>query len=257
MQFSVVFWNIWLKNQLRGEAHATRLLNELTQIVETYQPDCIGLNEVLQHVQASSPFVLDHLKRLGYTHSHFALASSFTDEWLIGAGFASRHRAVTQSIVLSEDVPAERRGYKGHTLKAIVAQVTLPEGKKVDVVVAHPLALRPDTYKAHRQATHVLADLLRQDELAHTAVLGGDFNESVHWPHSFHRATADLLNYKTGTLMRPTWQHNAWAFTPLRINLDHVYWPQNNSIILKHFEVIDSKVSDHRPLYARFELAKS
>ena len=42
MTFSILFWNIWLDNQINGEENSKKLLVELKRLIERYKPDSIA-----------------------------------------------------------------------------------------------------------------------------------------------------------------------------------------------------------------------
>lgn len=131
MTFSILFWNIWLHNQIKGSKNSEKLLVKLERLLNLYQPDFIGLNEVLKGRKANSPFIFDYLKNeCGYNFNYFAPASLLDNDWFIGVGFCSKVKPkIIKDIAISKDTPAERRGYKGFELKAITAQLLLNDKK--------------------------------------------------------------------------------------------------------------------------------
>jgi len=236
MTFSVLFWNVWLDNQINGAAGATRLLNEIKRIVNTHKPDIIGLNEVLQSKLQSSPFILDLLEQQGYTYNDYAPASPLNENWMIGTALCSRHKLSTvNDVVISKDTPAEKRGYPNCGLKAITTTVTMPGDHSLNIIVAHPMHLRKHTLKDHYEGTANLERLIRSKEFSKNTILGGDFNEPGFMPKAFKSTVSDIMEFRTGSTTKPTWHHNAHRFT------------------LKEFEVLNTRVSDHRPIFATFE----
>ncbi len=253
MKFSVLFWNIWLDNQLEGRRNAQRLVAELNKIVGEYQPDYIGLNEVLQSVNEDSPFILDSLSASGYDHSHFAPSSPVNDDWMVGTAVCSRHPFLSkQNVLLGKDRFAESEGFPGHTLKAVATKIALPQGKVIGFVAAHPVHLRPTFLRHHYKHTRTLADFLKQPEYSEDTILGGDFNEPRFMPFSFRQANQKHLNHRSGPFWSPTWRHRASHLTPVRANLDKLFWTKKGSLRLLEFKVIRTDVSDHRPLFAVF-----
>ena len=91
--FTIVFWNIWLDNQLDGPTgpRSLKLLKEFDDLVAAHNPDCIGINEVLFESPDQAPFVFEHLKKHGYHYAHFAYASPINKQWEIGAGLVSKY----------------------------------------------------------------------------------------------------------------------------------------------------------------------
>jgi len=252
--FSILFWNIWFHSQIEGEPRADRLLNELKRFVEQHEPDFIALNEVVQSSQDGSAFVIEQLQKLGYTYTHCANPGRLYD-WLIGAALCSRFKMRTEDIVISKDSFAAKHGYPNSDKKAISAQTALPGGHDLRIIVAHPLALI-DAPKDHRIGMKKLNQLVRSEEYAKNTILIGDMNEWRLIPGSFRSKVADVMHSRTGSILHPTWRYNAHRSTPLRANLDYLYWSKDSDFTLKDFKVLVSDVSDHRPLLATFELAQ-
>lgn len=255
MTFSILLWNIWFYNQIEGEKRASRVLNELKRFVDTYEPDFIALNEVAQSSGDGSVLVIEYLHKLGYSYSHHPRLAPVNNNWLAGAALCSRIKlSRKQAIIISEDSFVAKRGYPGYNKEAISVQVALPSGHDVKIVVAHPLATI-DTLKDHRAAMKKLDQLVHAKAYAQNTILVGDMNEWRLRPGAFRSKAADVMHSRTGSVLHPTWRHNAHRFTPLRLNLDYIYWSKNSDFILKDFNVLSSNASDHRPLLATFELA--
>lgn len=254
MTFSILYWNIWLNNQLEGMQGASRLLNELDRILELYQPDFIGLNEVLQAAGTKEAFVLDYIeKRHGYKYVHYAHSSPSTPEWFIGSAFLSRIQPKeVKAIPISTDAAAIIRGYHGHEVKAITATVPLTISKSVHIVVTHPLHLRPTIISEHYVGTRNVEKLMHSKKHSTNTILGGDINEPGFMPQSLRMKLRESMHFRSGNLFNPTWRHNAYRYTLIRANLDQLFWSKDSFFILEKFEVIDSIVSDHRPLFAEF-----
>jgi endonuclease/exonuclease/phosphatase (EEP) superfamily protein YafD len=255
MTFTILFWNIWLDNQIKGFDKSGPLLGELKRLSDEYKPNFMGLNEVLQATNSDKPFVSDFLKDVcGYAHSHYAPASPFTSDWLIGSALYSRHKfAIAESVPISNDTPAKRRGYAGCKLKVATARIHLGHKRSLNIIVAHPMHLRVHTLKDHYEGTANLEKLIRSEKYAQNTILGGDFNEPGFMPRAFKNRVHDVMNFKTGSKLWPTWRHNAYTLTPVRANLDQLYWSKNSQFQLTEFKVLDSNISDHRPLLATFE----
>lgn len=263
MQFAALFWNIWLDNQLNGKEGSAKLLDELRRLCQKYNPDVIGLNEVLQGSSSTSPFVHDFLRNeCGYSFSHFAPASDFSvardssseKNWTIGTGFCSKvEPSKVRSVVLCSDAPAKKRGQPEATVKAIAATLNLG-AVDVNYIVAHPPYLRPYTLKDHYEGTRVLESLLRSEEFSTNTVLGGDFNEPDYMPKSFKSAVRDIAHTRTGSKINTTWRHKARQKALIRANLDQLYWTKDSAFSFADFRIIETNVSDHRPLVATFNL---
>lgn len=252
MKFSILFWNIWFYNQIEGQARADRLLDELKRLVDEYQPDFIALNEVVQTADDGTVLVIEFLQKLGYAHTHHPELVRFNDYYLSGAALCSRLKFnQVQDIVISKHGFAAKRGYPGYYKKALGAQVSLPGGRNLKIIVTHPLATI-DAFSDHRVAMNKLNKLVRSRPYFQNTVLVGDMNEWRLIPGAFRRKVSDVMHSRTGSVLRPTWHHNAHRFTPLRLNLDYIYWSKDSGFSMENFKVLSSNASDHRPLLASF-----
>jgi endonuclease/exonuclease/phosphatase family metal-dependent hydrolase len=257
MKLKVLFWNIWLENQLKGIERSDKFLAELAEIISVYNPDCIGLNEVLKHSEHEIPLVNSLLESLGYIHHYFSRSSPFTNDWDIGSAICSKiPLKYTEEIELGRNATAEKKGHNNCPVKAIATKLDFADGIEIGIIVAHPINLKPSTIKDHFIHTRNLSDFVKNSSYKNDTIIGGDFNEPMYFPRSFKRRTASHLQHITGTKRNPTWRHNTWRNTPLRANLDKLFWTKNGLLKLAEFRVIESHVSDHRPLYAEFEINK-
>lgn len=211
MTFSIMYWNIWLNNQLSGKRGAITLLDEIDRILEKYQPDFIGLNEVLQTIDSREAFVLEYIEQKhGYKFVHYAHSSPSTPEWYIGSAFLSRIKPVTvETVAISTDSAAIIRGYHGHEVKAVVAKVTLGPELTINIITAHPLHLRQTIIANHYKGTKKLETIVHTKEYAKNTILGGDINEPGFMPNSLRKKVGETMNFRTGTIRNPTWKHNA------------------------------------------------
>lgn len=260
MTFSILFWNIWLYNQLNGEAEAGHLLSELKRVADQYNPDFIALNEVLKNRQNTNPFVLEFLnKQCGYVYNHYTALSAHDDNWLDGAALCSRTKiTAVKEISLCNNSYATRRGYPGYELKALAANVTLPKQSGLQIIVTHAMPLIPlriDALKDHYTGTNNINRLVRTAEYSKNTILAGDINEPGFMPRSLRSKVADVMHFQTGSRTNHTWHHNAHQLTPVRANLDQLYWSKESDFTLKDFQILASDASDHRPLLATFERA--
>jgi endonuclease/exonuclease/phosphatase family metal-dependent hydrolase len=253
MQFSVVFWNIWLDTQRGGTdtAVAKTLLRSLDKIVQEHNPDCLGLNEVLVESATNKQFVLEHLKKMGYTHQAFSYASPLSPDWGIGLALVSKHPfKKVEEIDLGPDTFAKYRGYAGYRVSALGATISV-KGSEVNVMVAHPHALKPialPTHWKHQRALRTAAKAPHYTQL----ILGGDFNEFNHLPFSFQRREKNHFYFRSGSATNPTWTLNGKGSKLFRCNLDKIFWTKEESTKLLEFQVLDSSPSDHAPLLGRF-----
>jgi endonuclease/exonuclease/phosphatase family metal-dependent hydrolase len=255
MKLKVLFWNIWLENQLKGIDRSDKLLEELAVIITTYNPDCIGLNEVLRHNEHKIPLVNSLLQSHGYIYHYFSHSSPFTSDWDIGSAICSKvPLKYIEEIELGRNATAEKKGHTNFPVKAVAAKLDISEDLNIGIIVAHPINLKPSTIKDHFGHTRNLSNFIKNSSYKHNTIIGGDFNEPMYFPRSFKRRTADHLHHKTGSKRNPTWRHNTWRKTPLRANLDKLFWTKNGALELTEFKVIESHVSDHRPLFAEFQI---
>lgn len=253
MKFSILFWNLWVYNQIEAEARADRLFGELKRLVDEYQPDFIALNEAVQSHDGGPVPVLEYLKKFGYTHNHHANMGRFKNYWLSGAALCSKLKLnEPQKIVISKHGFAAKRGYSNLYKEAISVHMALPAGRDLKVIVAHPLATI-DAFEDHFVATKKLNQLVHSKAYAENTILVGDMNEWRLIPGALRAKVSDVMHSRTGSLLNPTWRYNAHRWTPLRLNLDYVYWSKRSDFDLKGFKVLSSTVSDHRPLLATFE----
>lgn len=255
-KFTIIFWNIWLDNQLDGPTgpRSRELLKELDALVAAHTPDCIGINEVLFESPDQVPFVFEHLKHHGYRYTHFAYASPINNQWEIGAGFVSKYPLKDiEDIVLGEDVFARiERGISGYKVRSLGVRVELSNKQSVQVILAHPHALKPRSLREHWRHQKVLLETVRKPRYKQV-IMGGDFNEPNSLPFNFTRRTKDIFYHRSGTLMDATWHLKPDHASPIGLNLDKLFWTKEPTTKLLEFKVLKTAVSDHRPLLGKFE----
>lgn len=255
MTFSILSWNIWHLNQIEGRNRLDRLLQELKIVIDHYQPDCIALNEVIQIAHNETPPVVAYLQKLGYGYTHCAKMDHMGNYWMSGVVLASRFKLTKrQRHIISKNGSAARQGYPGIDKEIISASVSIPRGFNVRIIVAHPSATI-DSVKQHKVGMKSLERLVRSDEYKQNTIVAGDMNEWRFIPGSFRSRVKDAMNSQTGSMFSPTWRHNAHRFTPLRLNLDYIYWCKASGLQLENFKVLSSNISDHQPLLATFTYA--
>jgi endonuclease/exonuclease/phosphatase family metal-dependent hydrolase len=255
MKLKVLFWNVWLENQLKGPEKTDLLFKELESIIKKYQPDCIGLNEVLKHFSHDTPLINSWLHKLGYVHTYFSNGSPLSSKWTIGSALCSKYELKDiQEIELGKNETAKKRGHGDHKVKAITAKIVISNKTKIGFIVAHPINLKPSTITDHFRHTKKLSDFVLNSDYRLNSIIGGDFNEPMHFPKSFKSRTDKHFHHKTGSKRSPTWRHNNWKITPLRANLDRLFWSKDGFLEIDHFEIIESNVSDHKPIYASFRI---
>lgn len=253
MKFSILFWNIWFYNQIEGKARLDRLLNELKRLVEQYEPDVVALSEAVRILPDKSAPVIEHLQKLGYDYSHCAHMAQLDDYSMSGVAICSRFPiSQKQRIVISKNGYAFKKGYADLDKEIISVQMTLPGGQDLKVIVAHPTA-PIDSLKEHRAGIENLSQLIHSKTYAKNTILVGDMNQWRLMPGALRHKISDVMRSRTGSLLHPSWRYEAHRYTPLRANLDYLYWSRQSDFSLKSFKVLASSVSDHRPLLASFE----
>jgi endonuclease/exonuclease/phosphatase (EEP) superfamily protein YafD len=250
--FSILFWNVWYLNQVET-AKRERLLSELKHLAELHRPDSIALAETVKPSENSTAPIIEYLRTLGYTHSHCANMAQLDDYWMSGVAICSKLPiSQQQRIVISKNGFAIKQGYENLNKEVICAQIALPKNQTFHVIVAHPTATI-DSPKQHRIGKRSLDQLVRSQLYSKNTIMVGDMNEWRLMPGSLRRRVSDVMNSRTGSIWKPTWRYNARRLTPLRLNLDYVYWSKGSDFCLKDFRVLPSTVSDHRPLLSTFE----
>jgi endonuclease/exonuclease/phosphatase family metal-dependent hydrolase len=253
MTFSILIWNVWYTNQTEGTDKLDQLLKELKRLTEQYQPDCIALSEVVQPFKDKLPPVVEYLQGLGYKYNHYANMAHISDYWMSGVALVSRVKLKDQQRhVISKNGSAARYGYLGIDKEIISAAISLPNGPDMKIIVAHPSA-PIDSVKQHIVGMRSLEKLIRSEPCTKNTLLVGDMNEWRFIPGSFGHRASDVMYSRTGSLLHPTWRHNARSFAPLRLNVDYVYWSKQSDFSLNGFQILKANVSDHQPLFATFE----
>lgn len=124
--------------------------------------------------------------------------------------------------------------------------------KNINIIVAHLMHLRPYTLKDHYQGAKKLENIVRSEKFSKNTILGGDFNEPGFMPKALKNNVKDVMHMRTGSKQNATWRYNAKPKTLIRANLDQLYWSKDSDFSLESFEVINTNVSDHRPIFATF-----
>lgn len=245
--FNALFWNVWVDSQIADDKLQV-MQGRLDHIITHYDPDVLGLNEVMADENGNSK-LLKHLEEQGYT-TFFAPFSPERNGQFSGSALASRVKP--QSIAAHElgpDNDAAIRGYPGHTVKLI--QAKLPHGDShVNVVVNHLAHLVPWNIPVHLMHHREFLKLVGTPELQRTTIIGGDFNQFKFMPYMWG---ADSLYHRaTGTFLNPTWRLLGGKLPILQANYDNIFWTKCGTLQLEEFEVLDRHPSDHTPLVARF-----
>ncbi|MGI0135074.1 MAG: endonuclease/exonuclease/phosphatase family protein, partial [Candidatus Micrarchaeaceae archaeon] len=127
-----MYWNIWLDNQLPSKQQSGRFLNSLKTIIDEFNPDCFGLNEVTAKTCTSDSTVLRCLSESGYRYINYAPSERWDDTWDIGDAIVSRYPIIASHLVpLSADVE------RGDQPMAIFAHVALPGNTILKIGVVH------------------------------------------------------------------------------------------------------------------------
>ena len=255
MNFSIIYWNLWLDNQLNGERKASQLLKTLDGLIEGYKPDCFGINELItRRGSKSMSFVIDYLKQKDYKYSYFVTSGPWMNKWDTGDAIVSRYPLKSTGSIMLGDYYSKNGRESGKKAQAIIAEVILKKDVSVYVIVSHLVSLRIQTLPTHfrhqKSLTSYIANLPGDIRL----IAGGDFNEFKLMPFSFAKRNRTYLNTKTGSFPNMTWHKSARKSALLRANPDKLFWSKNKLIQLKEFKVIRNHTSDHKPIYARFSV---
>ncbi len=247
--FCVIFWNVWLENQLSAAAQ-TRLIARLGTLIDEHRPDAFGLNEILQEHSKQTSEVLDYLKIRGY-YTDFTDCHTFKKlgrHYSFGSAIASV-RTPLKVEKFSLDTSRKRR-------KLLVATLPLANSEvAINLAVVHPTALNP-RHGGHRHYAQIkaLRRIMSKPAISNRLIMGGDLNEFSWMPHFW--LDQAHFDHKTGDFHNPTWRWRSSPILPVRANLDHLFWNKDGLIALKSFEVLDRKPSDHSPLLARFTITR-
>ncbi|HEX3082799.1 MAG TPA: endonuclease/exonuclease/phosphatase family protein [Candidatus Saccharimonadia bacterium] len=248
-EFRVIFWNVWSECQLTGRIDA--LCNRLGRLIDEYQPDVFGLNEVVVNRTTGASAILAFLASQGY-ETHFTAQGPEVPGFVIGCALASRRTpSRIGEPVLGPDNGAARRGFDGYTIRAIDADIPVEGGEDVRVIVNHWAHLIPQNWWAHWQHARGLSRHLEANPGPSRVVIGGDFNELKSMPAI--RSLSRSYNRATGTFRQPTWRWAGQRRRLLRANYDNVLWSRDG-LNLHAFSVLPSMPSDHAPLLAHFRL---
>jgi endonuclease/exonuclease/phosphatase family metal-dependent hydrolase len=258
MNFSIIYWNIWLDNQIHGKQKAKPLVEALDSLIETYDPDCFGLNEVLRQNSKQTPFVLDYLEKKGYEYSYYLASGPWTKEWNIGDAIVSKYPfTYTGGIVLGDHYTIDGRDPDGTQAQAAEAEILLKKNVSVRVIAAHLMNLRVHKLPTHFRHQKSLALHIANAPQDINLIAGGDFNEFKVMPFSFARKNRKYLHARTGVFPNMTWHKSARKRALLRANPDKLFWSKNDLLRLTDFKVIPDFTSDHKPLYAKFSIRGS
>lgn len=230
-----------------------QLFKYLDNLLDKYDPDAVGINEVIYDDKLKRSYLLDYFKQKGY-HTHYAPFSPKTDRLTVGSGLITKNKP-SQIIEhsLGVDLPAKRRGYEGHNIKTIEAVIpTIQPNREVRFVVTYLAHLIPLNWIVHQQHYRQLRKLLSEQRFSKDFIIVGDFNEPKYHPNIL-RLTRSFKR-KTGSLLSPTWRWRGRRIYMARANYDNIMWSNDDSLWLEEFSVLKDHPSDHAPLYAKFKL---
>ena len=252
-ELSVIFWNIWFLSQVNPE-RLQELCKRFDNLIDEYQPDVFGLNEVLISRKTGQSRLLQHLESRGYK-TYFAPFGPKTETHLTGSALVCRHEPTTvQFPELGPDATAEWKGYKGHTTKLILARIPVAGAGTITVAVNHLAHLVPYNWRAHVKHHRSLRKITSAPDILSGTIIGGDFNQFKFMPRM--SGISDLYHRATGTFFNPTWRLMGKPFSILRANYDNIMWSKNGRLSLQQFSVLPRYPSDHAPLFGRFAVSK-
>ncbi|HSX29204.1 MAG TPA: endonuclease/exonuclease/phosphatase family protein [Candidatus Saccharimonadales bacterium] len=247
--FTALFWNVWVESQQTAK-RLQQLKTRFDTIITTYQPHTFGLNEVLADNKGKSS-LLQHLESQGY-HTFFAPFSPERNGVYSGSALATRTAPLlVQFHELGPDKYGAVRGFPGHTIKLIQAQVQ-HGGKQVNIVVNYLAHLVPWNWKTHIGHHKAFRNVVNLPDLQTTTIIGGDFNQFKFMPHMW--GAKSMYHRATGTVLHPTWRLIG-KFPIIQANYDNIFWTKCGTLTLDEFKVLGRHPSDHTPLVARFRLS--
>jgi len=212
--------------------------DEVSQVIEQHDPDVLLLIEINQAWKSA----LDPLRQ-AYPH-HVEI---IRDE---GLGLA-----------LWSKLPIEREEVKylvSERRPSIFATLTLPDGKRIQLVGVHPTppGLKDETEGGRRDSRVRDAELVLvakevQANADATWVVTGDFND-VAWSHTtrLFKRLSGLEDPRVGRALLTTYHADYPAF---RYPIDHVFLSPGSTV--GHFKRVRLPGSDHFAVLAEFHVA--
>lgn len=258
MQITTLYWNVWLDNHIVSEERRRAVWHRLEELIDEYQPDAIGLNEVVTDDEKQPAPIMKVVEKQGFTAKYLPNIP-LPDGKYMGNVLASKHPLLDYRLIdIGPNVVAEYHdGFKNRRVIHLLATIRLKPGYEFSFAVIHQLPLYPRAIIEHYYQQPPLAKAVSSPDLIQPVVFGGDFNELKYMPRSFYSTVKSAFHRKTGTYLQPTWLAYAIPWSPVRANYDHVYWSRNSDLIkLKSFKIVKDHPSDHAPLVAVFELNK-
>lgn len=249
-EITTIFWNVWFNMQNGRYDNGELLRLRLKKLIDTYDPDAFGLNEVLVDRHTGLSRLKKFLEHRGY-NCYFAEISPTDDKWLVGSLLATKDKPLKISKhPLGPDTQAARRGFKGCTVKALEADLQYGDFR-VTLLLVYMSSLLPadwGTHILHRKKFDSLLKSINNNNL----IIGGDFNETKYmlpW-----LMLPKHLKRRTGTWLNPTWRLQAKKRYLGFANYDNIIYCDEANLKLKEFRVLDRAPSDHAPLLAIFKI---
>jgi endonuclease/exonuclease/phosphatase family metal-dependent hydrolase len=248
-----MFWNVWYENQT-DNSRLNILEEALENFIFEHEPDVIGLNEVVKYTHNEHVPLHRKMSELGYAHAHFAQTNRINDDFTIGSSLYSKTKlSDTNTIYLGPNATAKRNGYDSFKVSAVVGSIN-KSGKIFQIISAHPINIKPSTLKNHYQHTRKLRTHTRISDITVPTIIGGDMNEPRLFPFSIRHKLRNKFHHRTGSFANPSWRYRGQTTTLLRANLDRIFWSKNHNLVQESFLIIDTNVSDHRPIISTFSI---
>lgn len=252
MYFTTMFWNVWYENQF-DDRRIDALSEALEDFIKEFNPDVIGLNEVVEKAGTDKVPLDRILESLGYKYSHFAPTNKIKNGFVIGSSLYSKGKIFEPKSILLGKNSSSQHLRKHFEVSAVSGNLKV-NNKKIHIVVAHPVNVKPSTLLDHYRHTKELRKLLQAKKLQLPTIIGGDMNEPRFFPYSLKRQLRTRFNHKSGSFRNPTWRFRGHRAATLRANLDRMFWSKHEELSLKSFHIIDTNISDHRPMIAKFAI---
>ncbi len=251
--FTIIYWNTWFDMQDGRRGNGSLVCDRLQKLIDTYQPDALGLNEVYCQGDYKDASAVKCLEANDY-HVYFAPVVSATTsngEFLTGNVFASKQKpASITDCAFGQNAKSRISWYTDYTPNIIEAKLEI-NGQLITVLTTHLGVMVPAdiiTHIKHRRSYNRLIDSYDTKNL----IIGGDFNELKYMPPWLHLPSH--LKRKTGNLWHQTWLLNARQSSILRGNMDNLIYSTAGNLKLTDFKVLKRYPSDHTPLLGQFRV---
>jgi len=230
-------WNVHMHTFAEDNLYVIEELDELKQ------PDVICLQEYVEGKDAST---LKWLKHNDYNITYLPFANYPQDTSISQGIFTAVKKSLkgaSSPVILRKDGPRRFRNFPNRR-GVIDTVITLEDGSIISIINFHATPPKPYTIDMRKSEFDVLSNYLEELPKDRKVFLCGDFN--FFGIDARRNLLKNRFQHFTGTNIHKTWQHN-FPFSPLKLNLDYLFWTQNLAVSAK---LRPFKISDHRPILA-------